>query len=178
MTHPHAYETLEMVARRLDEQEVDWMVFAGAAAAVYGAERPVTDVDVLVPADQGEGVARIFYLADSVRSDEGRLLCIMLPGVDIVPGLGIVEVDEEMLARVGRHEVGGVEVPVIPVEDNVLLKAMWGRGQDEGKHDWQDVQAMLTHSSEFDWDYLLWRANAIPDQARVDEVIARLKGMR
>jgi len=178
MTDPQVFETLKTVAQRLDEQEVDWVVFAGAAAAVYGARRPITDVDVLVAADQGEGVARIFYLADSVRTDEGWLLRIELPGVDIVPGLGELDVDEEMLSRVRRHEIGGVSVPVIPVEDNVLLKAMWGRDADQDKHDWEDVAAMLAHSPTFDWDYLLWRANAVPDQSYVEEVIARLRAIR
>ncbi|MBN1658451.1 MAG: nucleotidyltransferase [Anaerolineae bacterium] len=177
MADPQVYETIEMIARRLDEQAVDWMVFAGAAAAIYGAQRPLTDVDVLVPASQGEKVAHLF-LADPVYTDEGRLLCIKLPGADIVPGLGLFDVDEEMLSRVERHEIEGVSVPVIPVEDNVLLKAMMGRGADEGKHDWEDVAAMLTHSPQFDWDYLLWRAQAIPDQARVDAALARLQEMR
>jgi len=178
MMDPQVFETLKTVAQQLDAHKVDWVVFAGAAAAVYGSGRPITDVDVLVPADQGERVARIFHLVDPIRTDEGCLVSIELPGVDIVAGLGLFDVDEEMLSRAGRHEIGGVHVPVIPVEDNVLLKAMMGRGADKGKHDWEDVEAMLAHSPEFDWDYLLWRANMIPNQARVEEVMARLRTMR
>jgi hypothetical protein len=34
-------------------------------------------------------------------------------------------------------------VPVIPPEDNILLKALWGRGPEVGKHDWEDVREMM-----------------------------------
>ena len=63
-----------------------------------------------------------------------------------------------MAARVTRHEIGGIQVPVIPREDNILLKAMWGRGAEEGKHDWEDVEAMMTSVPSLDWEYLRWRA--------------------
>jgi hypothetical protein len=42
--------TLAEVARRLDGAGITWAVFAGAAATAYGATRPLTDVDILVPA--------------------------------------------------------------------------------------------------------------------------------
>jgi hypothetical protein len=62
-----------------------------------------------------------------------------------------------MVARRTHHQIAGVTVPVIPPEDNILLKAIWRRGPEQGKHDWADVQAMLAHVSALDWDYLHWR---------------------
>jgi len=44
---------LEEIAQRLDHAGITWAVFAGAAAAAYGATRPLTDVDILVPAAEG-----------------------------------------------------------------------------------------------------------------------------
>jgi len=35
-------------------------------------------------------------------------------------------------------------------ENNILLKAMWGRGPEVGKHDWEDVQAMMAHLPALD----------------------------
>jgi hypothetical protein len=49
--------TLKAVARRLDRVGIEWAVFAGAAATVYGATRPVTDVDILLPVAEQEIVA-------------------------------------------------------------------------------------------------------------------------
>ena len=52
--------SLEQVARRLDSAGIAWAVFAGAAASVYGAVHPLTDVDILVPAAEGTRVASLF----------------------------------------------------------------------------------------------------------------------
>jgi hypothetical protein len=62
-----------------------------------------------------------------------------------------------MAGRRTYGEIGAVTVPVIPREDNILLKAIWRRGPEQGKHDWQDVKAMLAHAPALDWDYLRWR---------------------
>ena len=37
------------IAAKLDGAGIQWALFAGAAASVYGAERAITDVDILVP---------------------------------------------------------------------------------------------------------------------------------
>jgi len=42
MTGPETILTLTEVARRLDSAGITWAVFAGAAAAVYGATHPLT----------------------------------------------------------------------------------------------------------------------------------------
>jgi rfaE bifunctional protein kinase chain/domain len=150
--------TLEQVARRLDGSGVPWAVFAGAAAAVYGASRPLTDVDILVPAAEGERVAALFPEAQVKRSGHG-VQVVLLPGFDVLVGLTLMDLDAQMAARLTRHQITGVSVPVIPPEDNILLKAVWGRGAEEGKHDWEDVEAMMTHLPSLDWEYLRWRAS-------------------
>jgi hypothetical protein len=157
---------LAKVARRLERAGVVWAVFAGAAAAAYGSERPLTDVDILVPQGEGTRVASLFPGAAVARQEDGRVRSVKLPEVDIVAGLTMVEgdaawsvdLDDEMAARRTVHEIAGVQMPVIPAEDNLLLKAVWGRGPEQGKHDWEDVRAMLAHV-DVDWVYLCWRAN-------------------
>jgi hypothetical protein len=172
------FETLEVVARRLDGAGIPWAVFAGAAAAVHGAERPITDIDIIVAEVQGERVAELFPEADLSRDEEGDLGEIVLPGIDIVPGLGFADLDREMEAYVERHEIGGVDVPVIGVEDNILIKAMTGRGPEEGKRDWADVEEMLEAARDLDWSYMQWRAGIFPDQARAAEVMERIEALR
>jgi len=156
---------LAEVARRLDRAGVIWVVFAGAAATAYGSGRPLTDVDILVLLGEGTRVASLFPGAEVLRQEDGRVRSIKLPEVDIIAGLTMVEgdvaytvdLDDQMAARRTVHEIAGVQMPVIPAEDNLLLKAVWGRGAEEGKHDWEDVRAMLAHV-EVDWAYLRWRA--------------------
>lgn len=97
--------------------------------------RPLTDVDVLVPAAEGDRVAALFPETQAKRGEDGAVRGIELPGFDILAGLTIMNLDAEMAARLTRHEIAGVVVPVIPPEDNILLKAVWGRGPEIGKHD-------------------------------------------
>jgi hypothetical protein len=60
MNSSMARPTLAGVACRLNRAEIPWAVFAGAASAIYGADRAVTDIDILVPAADGERVAALF----------------------------------------------------------------------------------------------------------------------
>jgi hypothetical protein len=71
----------------------------------------------------------------------------------------------------------GVVVPVIPPEDNILLKAVWGRGAEVGKHDWEDVQAMMAHLPMLDWEYLRWRAGARGPRRSTEPVLERLESL-
>ena len=164
------------IAAKLDGAGMQWVVFAGAAANVYGAVRPLTDVDILVAAAEGDRLKALFPDADVVSFRHG-LLHLELPGVDLLAGLGTVDLDSRMAARVTRHEIGGIRVPVIPPEDNILLKATWGRGSGEGKHDWEDVEAMMASVPSLDWKYLRWRAGTLDQRELVQEVMQRLEGL-
>jgi hypothetical protein len=165
---------LAQVARRLDGAGIPWVVFAGAAATVYGASRPLTDVDILVPAAERDRVAALFPEARTKSYQDGRS-GLVLPGIDILPGLDLMDLDAAMIARSVRQPIAGVSVPVIPAEDNILLKAMWGRGANESKHDWEDVEAMMAHLPVLDWEYLRWRASSLAPRYQITAVMRRLE---
>jgi len=177
---------LEEVARRLDGAGIAWAVFAGAAASVYGAARPLTDVDILVPAAEGTRVASLFPEGRAEQGEDGAVWRIALPGFDLLAGLAqhdaeldyTLDLDGPMRARLQCYEIAGVSVPVVPPEDNILLKALWGRGPEVGKHDWEDVQAMMTYLPTLDWEYLCWRANTFGPRERVQQVLERLEQVR
>lgn len=175
MSQQKETRSLKEIARLLDEDGIPWAVFAGAAAVAYGSPRPLTDVDILVPRAEGDRVAAMFPEARHIR--HGEIQVVALPGVDIVAGLHDVDLDEEMAARRTRHEILGVAVPVIPPEDNILVKALRGRGPEEGKHDWEDVGAMMAHLPALDWAYLRWRASWCGPQDHVERVLARLEAL-
>ena len=187
MTQSTAEVTFAEVAARLDRAGVVWAVFAGAAATVYGATRPVTDLDILVPAAEGERVATLLPEGTAWRDDDGKILGIKvpatrIPGIDILAGLSQrtsslsyhIDLDQRMVPRRTHYQIAGVTAPVIPNEDNVLLKAIWGRGSEQGKHDWEDVQAMLAHLPAIDWDYLRWRLDTCCSGPRRGHVLQLL----
>lgn len=167
--------SLEEVARRLDESDIAWAVFAGTAAFIYGSPRPSTDVDILVPIAEGDRLAALFPEAEIVLHQDIQVL--QLPGFDILVGLPDMDLDEEMAARLTRHELAGATVPVIPPEDNMLIKGLRGRGPDEGKHDWDDVQAMMAHLLTLDWEYLYRRASKCGPRDAVEHVLERLEAL-
>jgi hypothetical protein len=168
---------LAEVARQLDGAAIPWAVFAGAAAILYGATHPLSDVDILVPATDVDQVLALFPEAQ-VFPQAGGAPKILLPGYDLVPGLDLLDLDAPMVARLEHHLLQGVLVPVIPPEDNILLKAMWGRGAADGKHDWEDVEAMMAHRPKLDWDYLCWRADTFPDTDNRRQVLTHLTALR
>lgn len=174
MNKSHQSLSLGEVALRLDRSGIPWAVFAGAAASAYGATRPLTDIDILVPAAKGNRLLALFPEGDVEFCQEGMLV-LALPGLDLLAGMGFTNLDAEMAARLTRHEIAGVDVPVVPPEDNVLIKALMGRGLEEGKHDWEDIEAMMSHLPELDWEYLHWRAGTFPDQQRMSQLFERLE---
>lgn len=167
--------SLDEVARRLAETGVPWAVFAGAAAAAYGVSRPINDIDILVPATEEERVAKAFPEAEIERRANGAVWVLSLPGYDILAGLRQMDMDQEMGERLRYREIEGVRVPVIPVEDNIAIKAMRGHGAAEGKRDWEDVEEMLRAAGAVDWGYLLWRLEQLEPKERVAEVQKRLE---
>jgi hypothetical protein len=177
--------SLDEIARRLDGAGIVWAVFAGAAATVYGATRPLTDVDILIPAAEGSRAADLFPGASVKRDEDGAMCGISLPNCDIVAGLARREagatytgdLDDQMATRLTRHEIAGAVVPVIPPEDNILLKATWGRGPEVGKHDWEDVAAMMAHLTTLDWPYLRWRADTWGSRHHMQQVLERLEAL-
>lgn len=177
MSKPETNLSLKEVARRLDGAGITWAVFAGAAASVYGARRPLTDVDILVAAAEGDHIAGLFPEARMRRQEDGRILGASMPSFDILAGLTVMDLDTAMAARLTHHEIAGVTVPVIPAEDNILLKAIWGRGPEVGKHDWEDVEAMMRHLSTLDWEYLHWRADACAPRQHAEQILQRLEAI-
>lgn len=177
---------LEEVARRLDRAGVPWAVFAGAAASAYGATRPLTDVDILIPSTERDRTATLFPEGQTKRGEDGSVHSVELPGFDLVPGWTWrladaaydFDLDAQMAARLQRHQIAGVAVPVVPPEDNIMLKAFADRGPEVGKHDWEDVQAMMAHLPEIDWEYLRWRADTCGSGSRVQQALTRLEALR
>ena len=176
---PHNMEitaSLDEIAAKLDGAGIQWALFAGAAASVYGAGRVITDLDILVPHGEAQRLMALLPAAELAYSEPG-LTHLALPEVDLLAGLGIMDLDAPMAARLARHEIGGVLVPVIPREDNILLKATWGRGAEQGKHDWEDVEAMMAAAPSLDWEYLRWRATTLDEPELLPGIMERLEGL-
>jgi predicted nucleotidyltransferase len=122
------------------------MIFAGVAAYCYGSKRKITDIDILVRDIDFEKAKNTFK---------------NIKGIDIAANLKIVKnnktylfsIDNEMMGRIKYRKLFGIEVPLIPVEDNIILKAILQRSEKEDKHDIEDIKSMIKNE-EIDFKYL------------------------
>lgn len=170
--------SLAEVTRRLNAIGIPWAVFAGAAAAAYGVNRPITDIDILVPVAAGAQAAQAFPEAEVERRIDGTVRVLKLPGYDILAGLNQSDLDRAMEQRLNHAVIEGVRVPLIPVEDNIVLKAQLGRGAAEGKRDWEDVEEMVQVVKTVDWEYLYWRLEQLESPERLARIVERLEAVR
>jgi hypothetical protein len=174
---PQLKSTLADVAGRLDRSGANWGIFAGAAGVVYGVKRRLRDIDILIPTQDMPRVAALFPDAQREHNNAGRVGTLMLNGIELIAGLTqyiALEMDAPMITRLQRASILEVDVSVIGLEDNLAIKAMFGRGPEQGKHDWADITEMLVDCPDLDWDYLGWRLeNAVPLQAQ--DLLARLQ---
>jgi len=131
------------VKEKLNRTGVPWAIFAGAAAYCYGSRREITDIDILVKREDSEKAKVALEDIDA-------------KGFDVIASPRFF-LDDEMIKRTNWKKIFGVMVPVTPVEDNIVLKAILQRGTDQGKHDIQDIELMIKNE-RIDLEYLWKRA--------------------
>lgn len=125
----------------------------------------MTDIDILV-------MNADFRKAKTVLKD--------VEGFDVVADLKIKTnqgnclffMDDEMIERTQRKELFGITVPVIPVEDNIIFKAILQRGEAQGKHDTEDIRHMA--KVEMDLEYLEKRIRRYRAEKRAKPMLKSL----
>ena len=130
-----------------EKARITWAIFAGAAAHAYGSTRRITDIDILVKKNDMRKVESVLGL--SIRNMQTKV-----DSIDLVFEVGIKTeskimrffMDEEMQKNLRYRRLYELEVPVVPLEDNIILKAALGRGSDQGKFDLQDIIDMKKNS--------------------------------
>lgn len=81
--------------------------------------------------------------------------------------------DEEMEEKIQRRRLFDVEIPVIPVEDNVIFKEILQRTENQGKHDIEDIRRM-TKNEKVDLEYLKKRIRKYHAENRVKPLLKTL----
>jgi hypothetical protein len=154
------------VKYRLGRVNVQWAIFAGVAAYCYGSRRKVTDIDVLVK-------NRDLANAQAFLRD--------VDGVDVAGDLRINVDDEncfffmdsEMEKRIQWRKFLEVDVPIIPVEDNIIFKAILQRGEEQGKHDVEDIKRMIK-KEKIDLAYMKKRMQKYNAEKRAKPLLKHL----
>jgi hypothetical protein len=164
---------LRCIASVFEEVGATWFVFGAQAMAMHGVPRATANVDVRVrlAGSSTQLVTSLTKHGFSINIEADALSAFIaetrvIPAihkatkipVDIVlagPGL-----EEFMLERAVIHRIEGQSIPVITMEDFLVLKILAGRAKDD-----QDVRFLLEA-----------RSSAI-DLAVIGKRIAELEGM-
>lgn len=156
MTPPRrvSHSFLEML-RALNEAKVRYLVIGGVAVALHGVDRNARDLDVYPAPDRENLLAAIRALAalgfrpilpvnpEEIADPATRRFWIrkrnlrvfsMIDPLDTLHPIDLMIVErvpfEEAWRRRDRRRVRGVPVPVMSVEDLIVLKRSAGRDQD------------------------------------------------
>ena len=148
------------VAEALERDEIPYVVIGGIASALYGRPRSSDDLDILVAKPDAERTLQALDSAgfDTERTNDQWIYKAFREGVqvDVIFWLkGDLYLDDEMLARATRVDVGGRQVPVIPPEDLIVVKAII-HDEQTPRH-WGDALGLVANCDELDWDYLIRR---------------------
>jgi len=159
---------LTAIKSKFQQAGVEWVIFAGAAASCYGSKREITDIDILVRCDDLAKARATLKDLDLLGFDVG---C----GADIrtAQGVCLFFLDDKMIERASWRQLFGVVVPVMSVEDNIILKAILQRGEDKGKHDLEDIESMIAHE-KIDAQYLEERIKECQAGKRVKQLLKSL----
>lgn len=151
---------LTATAKIVRERGIRHLFMGGLASSSLGRMRWTHDIDLFVHPDDARRTLEVLAEAGfETREADPAWLYKALKDEVLVDVIfmsdGRVVLDEEMAARAVPETVQGVEVPVIPPEDLVVIKALVHR-EATGRH-WYDALALLDRE-DLDWDYLLRRA--------------------
>jgi predicted nucleotidyltransferase len=152
-------QVLESVVKTLDD-EIPYAFMGGLASAIYGRPRWSYDIDVFVRKEDAAETLRLLGEAGFAtdRFDERWIYKAISEGVlvDVIfRAMSEIYFDDEMIDRTRRREFRGVQVPVIPPEDLVVIKATVS-SEGRPRH-WYDALGVLIRTP-LDWPYLLRRA--------------------
>ena len=148
------------VTDALEREGIPCVVIGGIASALYGRPRASDDLDILVAKNDADRALEALGAAgfDTERTNEQWIYKGFRDGVqvDVIFWLkGDLYLDDEMLARARRVDVGGRAVPVIAPEDLIVIKAII-HDEQTPRH-WGDALGLVANCDDLDWDYLIHR---------------------
>lgn len=154
---------------------IPFRIWSGVQAAEIGKHRVSQDVDFWMPDQQVETAYHVLceQMPDQVTLDERDDRYIIRVGeqgdVEIMARMDIhasdgcvypLRMNREVMRQSHPHIHMGkwAPLPFAPPEETILLKAILQRGEEQGKHDAEDIVAMGAHLPWINVPYLAQRA--------------------
>jgi len=135
---------LGIIQRLLDEHQIVWGIYGGAAVHVYGNRRPIRNIDILLPSGQLSNVSNVMKQAKRVAQFDGRR--IMWSGITLCDDLSVrqggnypFKMDQEMIDRLQRMPLLGSQVRLLSPEDVLVHKMLLSIHAEAGNKDFDDA---------------------------------------
>ncbi len=162
--HDSFVPVLAETVEALETARVPFCLIGGIAVSSYGRPRWTHDIDVFVRPEDAERVLDVLAARGFCTERRDRTWLFKAFKSDVMVDViffctGGFYLDEEMIERSVRKEFHGCEVPLLPPEDLLLLKA--AVHDEAGPRHWHDALGILGRT-ELDWDYLLERSLKAP----------------
>lgn len=169
----------------LDARGIRCAVIGGLAVSLRGLPRMTVDVDLILHAD----VDAALHVAGDLPAtpfmplftgvEEVVTSAFILPlrhrttGVRVDLAIGMSGFERDAISRAAPLMVGEMTLPVVTVEDLLVMKALAGRPQDEA-----DIRGLVdVHAGSIDWNRCLATARALGEAVDAD-VVGRLEAAR
>lgn len=179
------WPTLVDAVGMLEGRSIRSAVIGGLAVSLRGLPRMTVDVDLVIQADVDDGLR----LARDLPSTPFKPLfdgveevvssAFILPirhrvtGVRVDLAIGMSGFERDAVSRAEPVAVGVATIPVVCIEDLLVMKALAGRPQDEA-----DIQGLVdVQRDAIDWERCLATARSLGEAIAVD-IAGRLEAAR
>jgi len=182
---PALWPTLADAARVFEDRDIRFALIGGLAVSLRGQPRMTVDVDLVILADLDRALQLVRELASTPFAplfsgvEEVVTRSYILPlrhrvtGIRVDVVIGMSGFERQAVERAAPVAIGELRVPVVAVEDLLVMKALAGRPQDE-----QDIRGLIaTQRDAIDWHRCLTLARQLGDAIDID-LVGRLEAAR
>jgi hypothetical protein len=179
------WPTLSDAIAMLESRGLPAALIGGLAVSLRGQPRMTVDVDLVIRADVDDALQLVRHLSETpfeplfAGVEEVVSSVFMLPlrhrstGIRVNLAIGMSGFEREAIGRATRITAGSGSVPMVTVEDLLVMKALAGRPQDEA-----DLRGLVDlHRESIDWNYCITTATALGSAIDMD-IAARLQAAR
>lgn len=173
---------LAALRRALQPLRVPYMIIGGVAVQARGVARTTRDVDATIRADQltlpvlvtalkRTGIVPRVADFEALATENFILLLVHRPSATPIDlSLAWVDFEQAACARATLEKFGRVSLPVVTLEDLLVLKTVAWRARDQS-----DVLSLATSASRIDFDYVEAQVRAITEAMEEDDRIPALR---
>lgn len=157
----------------LDARGIGCAVIGGLAVSLRGLPQMTAGVDLVIHADVNDGLRIVRGLSSTPFLPLFDGVEEAVTGVRVDLAIGMSGFERDAVRRATPVAVGDVRLPVVSIEDLLVMKALAGRPQDEA-----DIRGLVdVQRVSIDWDRCLATAQALGHAIDVD-IAGKLEAAR